>query len=125
MMRCPQKLEVYRRPSHGFLGDATRGMLVIPSRQLLIIFSNGEGWEHVSVSHFDRCPAWDEMEWVKRHFWDDGDTVMQLHVPIAEHRSFHPYVLHMWRPLFAEIPRPPADMVAPANASMIAIRGSA
>lgn len=111
MMRCPNALEIYRRPLHGAMGDACNGILYIPARGLTIMFSDGDGWEHVSVSTPDRCPTWDELEWVKRQFWNERDCVMQLHVPAAEHKSVHPYCLHLWRPLRGEIPRPPAYMV--------------
>ena len=60
-----------------------------------------------------RCPTWDEMEWVKRKFFRDDETAMQLHVPASDHISFHPYTLHIWRPQDADIPRPPAIFVAP------------
>jgi len=43
---------------------------------------------------------------------DDHETVMQLHVPVAEHRNLHPNCLHLWRPLNERIPQPPPDMVA-------------
>lgn len=115
-MKCPMDWEIYRRANWGDptdMGDRTNGMLVIPARSMAIVFSNGGGWEHVSVSVRDRCPTWEEMEDVKRKFWEEADTVMQLHVPPSEHRSFHPYCLHMWRPLNVEIPRPPGYMVAP------------
>jgi hypothetical protein len=69
-------------------------------------------WEHVSVSLEDRCPTWDEMAYVKSLFWLPTETVMQLHVPDAEHRNFHPYTLHLWRPKYADIPRPPGLAVA-------------
>ena len=111
-MRCPRHLEIYRRPYRGMLGDSSNGYLLVPVRKLKIVFSNGEGWEHVSVSTPDRCPTWEEMEWVKREFWDESDTVMQIHVPAAEHINCHPYCLHLWRPSSGDIPRPPAYMVA-------------
>lgn len=98
MMRCPMEWEIYRVRLHGMIGDRHNGFLRIPKRKMAIIFSNGGGWEHVSVSHPDRCPTWEEMEDVKRRFWEDTDTVMQLHVPPAEHRNCHPYCLHLWRP---------------------------
>lgn len=112
-MRCPRNFSIYRRSVHGEIGDAHNGCVVIPKRQLTIVFSNGGGWEHVSVSRPDRCPTWGEMEAVKRVFWSDADTVMQLHVPVNDHVDFHPYCLHLWRPLGVEIPRPPASMVGP------------
>ena len=86
----------------------------------IVIASNMDGWEHVSVSVLmdnvttegrRRCPTWDEMCWIKDLFWTPKETVVQLHVPRAEHVNNHPYVLHMWRPTRAEIPMPPSAMV--------------
>jgi hypothetical protein len=51
------------------------------------------------------------MECVKRLFFSDEETAMQLHVPSTEHISTHPWCLHLWRPQHAEIPRPPFAMV--------------
>jgi len=69
------------------------------------------GWDHVSVSRTSRCPNWPEMEFVKRKFFEDNETAMQLHVAIADHINMHPYTLHLWRPHNAEIPMPPKDAV--------------
>jgi hypothetical protein len=114
--------EIYRRldPWVGTdMGDRSNGYLFIPKRQMKVIFSNGGGWEHVSVSVIDRCPTWEEMEDVKRRFWEDSDTVMQLHVPVKDHRNCHPYCLHLWRPTNGqEIPRPPGIFVAPETATV-------
>jgi hypothetical protein len=111
-MRCPRNLDVYRRTLQGERGDDMNGIMYIPARYLSIMFANGGGWEHVSVSRTDRTPTWEEMEWVKRAFWDETDTVMQLHVPPTEHVDYHPHCLHLWRPLDVDIPRPPTWMVA-------------
>lgn len=69
-------------------------------------------WEHVSVSFENRCPTWQEMDFVKDQFWLPDETVMQLHVPKHLHVNVHPYCLHLWRPLFTAIPLPPSDTVA-------------
>ena len=77
---------------------------------LTILASCGEPeipWEHVSVSRQDRTPSWAEMDRVKRLFWDDDETVMQLHVPRSKHVNLHPNCLHLWRPINVEIPLPP------------------
>jgi len=113
-MRCPLDWEVYRVghwADKTELGDGSNGCLLIPKRGWCIVFSNGDDWEHVSLSLRDRCPTWDEMEEVKRRFWSDEDTVMQLHVPPREHINRYPYCLHLWRPMHTDIPRPPSDMV--------------
>jgi hypothetical protein len=121
MLKIPMDMEIYRRPywsDPSDMGDRYNGCFVIPVRGMVIVVSTGEGWEHVSVSLKDRCPTWDEMEWAKHKFWEDGDTVMQLHVPTSDHLNFHRYCLHLWRPLNCEIPRPPGIFVAPAGVGM-------
>lgn len=80
---------------------------------LTVVASSGDGWDHVSVSRTNRCPNWPEMEFVKRRFFKDDETAMQLHVPEADHVNFHPFCLHLWRPYDVEIPRPPEWMVGP------------
>lgn len=85
---------------------------------LRIVASSGLGWDHVSVSRSDRIPTWTEMEQVRRAFFRDDETAMQLHVPASDHVNYHPFCLHMWRPLRGSIPRPPAELVGPLNATM-------
>lgn len=92
-------------------GDRCNGVMVIKPKGLTITFSNGGGWQHVSVSRKRRMPTYEDMDWVKRAFWSAEATVMQLHVPAQEHINCHPYCLHLWRPTEAEIPRPPGWMV--------------
>lgn len=105
--------------------DAAGGVFTVPSpidrAPMRVIASSGEGWDHVSVSRANRCPNWPEMEHVKRLFFREDETAMQLHVPPSEHISFHPYCLHIWRPNDGrEIPLPPAEFVGP-----VALKGAA
>ncbi|RUV47801.1 MULTISPECIES: hypothetical protein [unclassified Mesorhizobium] len=97
-------------------GDAICGAFVLLSpidrRQLRVIASNGDGWDHVSVSLANRCPRWQEMEFIKRAFFRPDEVAMQLHVPPADHISHHPFCLHLWRPHAGAIPLPPPAMVA-------------
>ena len=80
----------------------------------LCIASDGDGWEHVSVTIYKkknlepvkRCPFWHEMNAVKDVFWTFDETVMQLHPPKAEYVNNHPYCLHLWKPVGVEIQRP-------------------
>lgn len=76
-----------------------------------VICSDGEGWEHVSVSLPDRCPTWDEMCYVKSLFWDDHEAVIQIHPPQSEYVNNANYCLHMWRPVNQVLPLPPSWMV--------------
>lgn len=75
----------------------------------------GIPWEHVSVTiggRVKRCPTWEEMEYIKRIFWAEDETVIQLHVPVADHISLHDYCLHLWKPVGVAIPLPPKFTVA-------------
>ena len=121
-------LDAYRRRDrrvlelYGSYGDEGNGVFSLPSPRgggaLLCIASNGDGWDHVSVSLPNRCPNWPEMEHVKRAFFNDDETAMQLHVPTVDHVNHHPHCLHLWRPNDGqEIPRPPAIFVGPVTSA--------
>jgi len=99
----------------GWEGDERCGAFCMRSPidggELVIVASSDQGWDHVSVSRKNRCPNWTEMEHVKRAFFRDDETAMQLHVPPTDHVNAHANCLHLWRPLDQEIPRPPAIFV--------------
>lgn len=67
---------------------------------------SGEPFEHVSVSLHERTPTWEELEYVRNIFWTNEETVMQLHVPAADHVNQQANTLHLWRPTKTPIPRP-------------------
>jgi hypothetical protein len=92
--------------------DGNNGCFLLP-RALRVIASDGDGWEHVSVSLIDRTPHWDEMCYVKNLFWDAEDCVVQYHPPASLYVNCHPYVLHMWRKVGSEFEVPPTYMVGP------------
>lgn len=100
---------------YGSFGDGTCGVFSLPCPRtgvfLQCIASSGDGWDHVSVSLPNRCPNWTEMEVVKRAFFKDDETAMQLHVPVSDHISVHPNCLHLWKPQRQEIPLPPKGFV--------------
>ena len=82
--------------------------------------SAGSGWEHVSVhvryrnrsgSWKSRTPSWSEMCRVKEVFWGPEECVVQYHHPESEYINNHPSCLHLWKPLTAEMPRPPKELV--------------
>jgi hypothetical protein len=81
--------------------------------ELHVIAGRGKGWDHISVSCRDRCPTWNEMDKMKRIFFEDDEIVMQLHVSPKDHINLHPFTLHMWRPISKtkKIPLPPKDLV--------------
>lgn len=81
-------------------------------------------WDHVSVSRIDRCPTWEEMDFIARTFFRPDETAMQLHVPPSEHINHFPYCLHLWRPTgLKKIPMPPSIMVGPDSAKGVRALG--
>jgi hypothetical protein len=100
----------------GMRGDERNGIgwLTLRNRTVVrVLFSDGEGWEHVSVSLPDRCPTWAEMCEVRDFFWPADVWVVQYHPPKSEYVNAHPYCLHLWRPIGQEMPTPPSWMVGP------------
>ena len=108
---------------YGSAGDHGNGLFRIRSPVdgglMTVIASDGYDWDHVSVSRTNRIPGWTEMEYVKRLFFKDDETAMQLHVPPSLHISYHPNCLHLWRPWRVDIPMPAFWMVAPQPAKKI------
>lgn len=101
-------------PSHGFNGMFE---FSIPgeARRIRCVASDGEGWQHVSVS-FGRdsktAPSWELMCKIKDLFWEDEDQVIQFHPPKSQYVNNHPYCLHLWRCTDGrETPTPPMNMV--------------
>jgi hypothetical protein len=127
--RLTQAHKMARKVSPSLLttrADGNNGFFLIPHYKiddyiLACMCSDGKGmdevWEHVSVTLQDgkkmvkRCPTWEEMVFVKNQFWNENETVMQLHPAQADYVNNHDYCLHLWRPVFREIPTPPAEYV--------------
>ena len=118
----PKKLEDGRERTGPFASDpqdGANGKFYIQGpcgAILMIVASDGqdpeaEGWEHVSVSIPNRCPNWTEMCFVKDLFWDEEECVVQFHPPKSEYVNNHPYCLHLWRDLTADVRLPPSHLV--------------
>lgn len=120
-MKNLNELNKYRDQSpevlrfYGWFGDANSGVFLIPSPYnkwpLRVIASNGEGWDHISVSKEKRPPTWMEMEYIKRLFFKPDEVAMQLHVKPTDHINLASNCLHIWRPHDQVIPLPPTAMV--------------
>lgn len=55
-------------------------------------------WEHISVCIYQvpRCPTWEEMDELRKIFWDDRSLVVQYHPKKSEYVNTNPYMLHLW-----------------------------
>ena len=101
---------------YGCNGDSGNGVFVIKSifspGRLYVIASNGDGWDHISVSKKNCLPNWNEMNYIKDAFFHPEDVVMQLHPPKSKYVNMAKYCLHLWRPNYGPcIPCPPSYMV--------------
>lgn len=114
-----QRLETMRQMGlefemYGDTGAGTANGVFMVRRKgivLRMIASDGDGWEHVSVSTTTRCPTWEEMCFVKGLFFTPDEAVIQYHPPEEEYVNNHPYCLHLWRPTDQAVPLPPASFV--------------
>ncbi len=131
-MKVPEQ---YRVTDHPILASdssyGNNGFFVIPHHRISLYYyqcqvSDGMAWQHVSISLIkdishrgnkkrfnmvERCPTWEEMCYIKSLFWDDEESVMQLHPPKSQWVNNHPYCLHLWKPDSVEIPLPLDIMV--------------
>ncbi len=94
-------------------GYGNNGCFLVPFRSYTfkVIASDGEGWEHVSVSLPNRCPSWEEMCYMKDLFWNDTEWVIQFHPAKSEYVNNHNHCLHLWKPIAELFPKPPSILV--------------
>ena len=89
--------------------------LPIRWRHALRVLSSGKdspfGWEHVSVSHAERCPTWDEMCFVKDLLWYPEEVVVQFHPSASSYVNLHPNCLHLWKKSGEDWETPPLEML--------------
>lgn len=100
--------------SYGFNGCFK--FIINQTYRLKVIASDGDGWQHVSVSFADRptTPSWEIMCIIKDLFWEPEDVVVQFHPRKSDYVNHHPGCLHLWRCTDGrEFPTPPTYMVGP------------
>lgn len=116
--------ELLKFKKEGPLNEMT-GRYVLPhptikGYNILVIASNGAGWDHVSVTLWNcqktpkpvlRCATWLDMCHVKNIFFEEFETVIQFHPPKESYVNTHPYCLHLWRKQDFEIPVPERILV--------------
>jgi hypothetical protein len=119
-MRNLDELNNFRRldwelHNYGVVGNAHGGCFCVPYEnvELMVIASDGGGWDHISISLKSRCPTWEEMEHVRRHFALPHEVWLQFGLPAKDHINLHPYCLHWFRPQHRKVSLPPPIMVGP------------
>lgn len=114
-MKVPEQYRILKGVFKSSKEEGCNGLFRINSlkfnRVLNVIASDGAGWEHVSVSIYDRTPTWEEMCFVKGLFWESSECVLQYHPPESEYVNNHEFCLHLWKPKDTNIPMPPSILV--------------
>lgn len=97
----------------GMMGDEYNGFFIIniKGEEYKVMASNGNGWDHVSVSHKYKIPSWKVMCIVKDMFFEEDETVIQFHPKKSEYVNIHPNCLHLWRKHGKEHELPPKYMI--------------
>lgn len=122
MFKVPEKYRIKNKGVPWLESDSSfgnNGAFKIPlsgRTTAFAIASDGEGWEHVSVScrvdnKKDKTPTWAEMCKIKSMFWDDEDCVIQYHPQKSAYVNNHKHTLHLWRPIGVELPQPKTILV--------------
>lgn len=118
--RVPNEFRIREGALRSADANGNNGAFLVKLRKGPVVFvvaSDGAGWEHVSVSRRDRCPTWEEMCQVKDMFWDSEDCAVQFHPPRSEYVNNHPYCLHLWREIGAELQLPASILVGAKEAA--------
>jgi hypothetical protein len=94
-------------------GDGGWAICYLPpeKKEIKVVFSFGDGWDHISASFVHRCLTWEEMCRIKDIFFHEDEIVLQYHPAKKDYVNLHPYVLHLWRPQNQDIPIPDKIMV--------------
>lgn len=94
-IRRNERIEAH---SSGYVGGS--GIIHMDSWSGRVIWGTDEGGlEHVSVSPFDSdiTPSWGDMCIIKDIFWEDEETVIQVHPPKSQYVNLSTNCLHLWR----------------------------
>lgn len=113
-MKNTDEIISHPRLKTGRIGnDGGNGLISMPLWKGSVIWSNGAGWEHVSVSPESKriTPSWDDMCRIKDMFFYEDEAVIQIHPPKAEYVNNMPNCLHLWRCTYKDMVLPPSVLV--------------
>lgn len=93
--------------------DGFHGTIVMPMWIGSVICTHGGGWNHVSVSPYKKnvTPNWADMCLIKDIFWNDDESVIQIHPPKDQYVNNVENCLHLWECYYREMVLPPSCFV--------------
>lgn len=80
-------------------------------KDYLVKFTQGFGWEHLSVSTRNKVPEWDIMCKLKEIFWRDDECCVEYHPKKEDYVNNMPYCLHIWKKIDEDWEMPPSILV--------------
>ena len=69
---------------------------VFQEDELIVFVTRDAGLWHLSVSHHNRLPTYEELKRVRYKFMPNGVLVAQIFPPKEDFVNLHPNVLHLW-----------------------------
>ena len=110
MKRFTELRETPRLTIKDIAPDGGRGIVRMLKWEGTVIWSNGLGWDHVSVSPYKKhiVPSWEDMCMLKDMFFNDEEWVVEFHPAKADYVNNMPNCLHLWKPLHEIQPIPPS-----------------
>lgn len=93
--------------------DGASAFIQMPRYKASLIWSNGAGWEHVSISPLKHrfTPTWDDMCMLKDIFFYDHEEAIQIHPAKDVYVNNMQNCLHLWRCTYKEMVLPPSVLV--------------
>ena len=94
-------LHIHAADIHGGIGSVTIGDWT----GSVVWGTDEDGWEHVSVSPYDKSitPSWDDMCKLKDIFWGDEEMAIQIHPKKSQYVNMVENCLHLWAPKDARL----------------------
>lgn len=84
-------------PYHGlrqFVAIVPDGLLRVLVGREPFLAGGRMGW-HLSISHINRIPVWDEIKEARYRFCPDEVHMAMILPPKAEYVNLHPYTMHL------------------------------
>ena len=106
-MKSKESLEKFRIPMPPFMdvplyeesdeyGYYSTGVFRVGDMALIVSHSEKEGGWHLSMSHKNKLPTYEEMKDFRYKFLPNGINVCEIFPPREKFVNIHPFCRHLW-----------------------------
>jgi hypothetical protein len=78
-----------------------------------ILYGVENGLWHLSISHEERLPAWEEIKWVRYQFCPKDIMMAMILPPEDQYVNLHENCFHLWQLKVEEMPKKKSKIVLP------------